>query len=230
MIATMRKIGLLLNERERRYAIVVLILTLISTVFEIIGIASILPFIAVLATPEIIDTNEWLNRLFTMLGFQTSRGFLIFLGIGVMAILFVSNAIKALARWTILRFTIMTGHTISARLFAQYLAQPYSYFLHVNSAQLSKNILQEIHVLVTKIMFPLAEVITRAFTILAIIAFLMFVDPLLAFVSGIILGGAFAAIYIAMRRWLLIIGQDRATVQQQRYRIVNEAFAGVKNI
>ncbi len=230
MIKLARQINNLLTSAERRQVITVLFLTTLMALMEVIGIASILPFMAVLASPDMVQTNPYLKQGYELFGFDSVNRYLFFLGLFVLIMLILNNATKALTRWKTLDFSIMSGHTISSRLLQQYLHQPYSYFLSRNSAHLNKNILDETSKLVANVIVPLAEVLARLISIIAILALIMYADPILAVSSAIILGGAFGGVYLTMRKWLLVKGRERMEAQDQRYQIVNEALSGIKNV
>ena len=59
-----KKLLFLLSSNERRSAALLLLLILIMALLDMIGIASVLPFIAVLINPSIIDTHFILNSMF----------------------------------------------------------------------------------------------------------------------------------------------------------------------
>ncbi len=80
MFATIRKLLTLLSPRERRNFYIVMALALVTSLVEMVGVASILPFLAVLANPEVVETNRTLAATHAFLGFETHQGFLIFLG------------------------------------------------------------------------------------------------------------------------------------------------------
>lgn len=230
MIKLTRQINSLLTSTERKQALSVFCLTTIMALMEVVGIASILPFMAVLASPDIVQTNQYLKQGYEFFGFDSVNRYLFFLGLLVLLTLILNNSVKALTRWKTLDFSIMSGHTISSRLLRQYLHQPYAYFLSRNSAHLNKNVLDETGRLVTNVIVPLAEVVARLITILSILALIMYVDPVLALSAAIILGGAFGGVYLVMRKWLLTKGRERMNAQGQRYQIVNEALSGIKNV
>ena len=81
-----------------------------------IGVASIMPFMAVLANPEIIETNAMLNAVYQAagqhLGIATTEQFLFALGM---------LAFKALTTYAQLRFTLMREYSIGKRLVEGYL-------------------------------------------------------------------------------------------------------------
>ena len=80
---TFKKIFDLLSHRERRQVFYLLILILFMALLDVIGIASIMPFIAVLTNPDLIETNILINKLFNyanLLGVETNEQFLFTLG------------------------------------------------------------------------------------------------------------------------------------------------------
>lgn len=65
---------------------------------DVLGIASILPFIAVLSNPSLIETNIILNTMFKIsskYGLETNQEFLILLGALIFVILIISIAFKS---------------------------------------------------------------------------------------------------------------------------------------
>lgn len=230
MIQLISQVNGLLKAQERKQALNVLFLTILVALLEIVGIASILPFMAVLSSPELIETNKYLHGVYSALGFERAEHYLFFLGLVVLLLLVVGNVVKAVARWKTLDFSIMTGHTISSRLLRQYLSQPYSFFLSRNSSHLANSILDEINKLVSNVIVPLTDIIARFITVFAILLLLMVANPILAVSTGFVLGGAFVLVYWFMRKWLLRTGEERLSAQERRYQVISEAFLGIKNI
>ena len=79
---TFKKLLFLLSAHERSRAGLLLIMIIIMSLLDMIGVASILPFIAVLTNPNLIETNNILNLVFQIsnsFGVQTNQEFLIFL-------------------------------------------------------------------------------------------------------------------------------------------------------
>ena len=78
------KIWYLLTPHERKRAILLLIMILIMALLDTIGVASILPFIAVLSNPELVQSNMIINTIFKssrVFGVETIQQFLFALGI-----------------------------------------------------------------------------------------------------------------------------------------------------
>ena len=229
-MTTLRKILDLLDARERRQAYLLVPLVILMALAEVGGIASIAPFLSLMADPEAAREVAVLAWAYDTFGFQTDRAFLVAVGVAVIGVLVVANGILIAGNWILFRFGAMRNHSISHRLLVRYLQQPYSFFLTRNTAALANNILAEVQQVINGIVLPGLQVIARAVAALAILAFLVVLDPLLASFVVVVLGGAYGAIFWATRRYLRRVGHARVVANQERYRAANEAMGGIKDL
>ena len=229
----LKKLLFLLTSTERNYAGILLLMILVVALLETIGVASILPFIAVLTNPELIDTNLFLNKIFqssSIFGVDSNKKFLLFLGIMVFFVLLFSLIIKSLTVYFQSRFVDMREFTIGKKLIQGYLHQPYSWFLSRHSADLGKTILSEVQQLINGGMNPMFELISRSVTAIAIIILLMIVDLKLAIIVGASLSICYGIIYRYTRLYLKQIGKSRLDNNQSRFTTVSEAFSAAKEV
>ncbi|MEM7280604.1 MAG: ABC transporter transmembrane domain-containing protein, partial [Pseudomonadota bacterium] len=230
MIDVIRKLLSLLSTRERRNAYLLLVMVLVMAFLDVVGIASVMPFMAVLANPSVVETNQVLNKMYTMFNFSDSESFLFFLGVCVFALLVLSIGFKALTTWSLMGFSQMRNFSISRRLVARYLRQPYEWFLSRHSADLGKTVLSEVDVVVRNALMPLMHFLAQGSIVIAVLLLLIVVDPFLALVVGGGIGGAYGVTYLALRRLLERIGKDRLAANQARFKAVSDAFGGIKEV
>ncbi|MBT5271593.1 MAG: ABC transporter ATP-binding protein [Candidatus Marinimicrobia bacterium] len=203
---------------------------IVMALLEVVGVASVMPFISVLANPEVVESNLWLNAVYTTLGFRELRAFIFFLGIVVFAFLVLSIGFKALTTYALLRYTMMCNYSLSKRLVAGYLYQPYDWFLNRHSADLGKTILSEVQRVVIGSIVPMMQLIAGCTVALALLALLISVDPMLALAAIVSIGGAYVLIYLALRHYLVRIGDESLQANRERYEVVQEAFGGIKDV
>jgi ATP-binding cassette, subfamily B, bacterial PglK len=230
MLEIFRKIQDLLDARERRRALLLLGMILIMGLLETTSVASIMPFVAVLTHPGVVQSNHYLSTAYQWLGFQSVDHFLLFLGFFVFAAVLGSTAFKALTSWATVRFTSMQQYTLSRRLFKVYMRQSYEWFLSQHSADLGKTVLSEVNQVITGALIPAMQLIAQGLLALLMIGLLILVNPVLALTVSSILGGMYALVMWISRRYLIRIGQDRVKANWERYRISGEAFSGIKDI
>src|SRR5881394_2168229 len=76
------KVFSLLDAREKSRGLGVFALIVVRGVAEVVGIASVTPFIAVASNPGLIHSNRWLRAAFELGGFASPRSFMIALCLG----------------------------------------------------------------------------------------------------------------------------------------------------
>jgi len=229
----LKKIIFLLTVRERRAAISLIFMGLIMALLDMVGVASILPFIAVLTNPSIIETNSFLNSVFNIsktFGVDNNQQFLFVLGVFVFLLFIISIFFKAINTYLQARFMIMREHSISKRLMEIYLNQPYSWFLNRHSADLGKTILSDVAEVVGNILSSLMELITRLMAVIALTILLIIVDPKLTIAVFLSLTGAYVLIYRSIRNYLNQIGRERLAKNKLRFVSISEAFGAAREV
>ena len=105
----------LLSSHEKRRAYLLLGMIITMAFIDMLGIASILPFIAILTNPQLIETNYILKSAFeftSAFGVVTDQQFLFVLGIIVFVLLVISLLFKAITAYTQVRFVQMREYSI----------------------------------------------------------------------------------------------------------------------
>jgi ATP-binding cassette subfamily C protein len=229
-IDSVRKILDLLGTDERRNLYILMAAVIVMAGLEVVSVASIMPFLSVAANPASIQENAFLKWGYEFFGYTRVDSYLISLGLASLAALVLSNAFIILVLWLQDRYVWNRNHSISKRLLQQYLSQPYEYFLTRNSADLSKNILEESREVTVQLLQPALQGIAKAVVAIAIVAFLLVIEPFVALGVAVVLGGAYILIYFYVRDTLEEIGSKRVDANQVRYQTVSEAFGGIKEV
>ncbi len=220
----------LLTRRERRNLYLLFVAVLVMAGLEVVSVASIMPFLSVTADPASVHENTYLSWAYETFGFTDTNPFLISLGFAALTALVVSNAFIVLTTWALYRYAWGRNHSLSRRLLHSYLHRPYEFFLTRNSAELGKNILEEVKEVVNGMLIPGLRGMAKSIVALFIIGFLVFVDPLVAVMVAVVLITAYTGIYFAVKNRLDTYGEKRVKTNTERYQFVSEAFGGIKEV
>lgn len=230
---TLKKIYDLLNSSEKKQAIYLFFLILVMAIFDTLGVASILPFISVLANPDLIEANNLLNFFYqksSIFGVYNNNDFLFFLGVVVFLFLVISLIIRAITTYAQIRFSLIREYSISKNLLEIYLGQPYTWFLNRNSADLGKKILSEVNTLVNTTILGTVTFIAQSAVALALLILLILTDTVLSIFIGFVLIISYLLIYYLIKSILSKIGTDRIKSNEERYLTITEAFGAFKQI
>jgi ATP-binding cassette, subfamily B, bacterial PglK len=229
-MTALSKILDLLTPRERKHAGLLIGMILVMALLDLLGVASILPFIALLSNPQLVETNSILNGAYTVFNFTDPQDFLFAFGLLVFLLLGSSLAFKALTTYAQLRFVLMREYSIARRLVEGYLRQPYSWFLNRHSADLGKTILSEVSVVVSNSLMPTMQLIAHSSVALALLTLLIIIDPLLALVVGLTLIAAYGLVFKFFSGLLSRVGKERLETNQKLFTAVSEVFGAVKEV
>lgn len=230
MIKTYQKLFLLFDATERRRFWILTGVMLLVAAAEIIGISAVLMLLNVLAAPDVLDTNATLVRVKTLLGIESRFSFQIVLAVIVLVVVMAGLAVKAVGTYASIRFSTMRGYTVSTRLLSAYLSQPYPWFLERNSAELGKNVLNEVDGLVARVIQPCLKLVSNSLLVLAILLFLLLVDPLVTLFCGGVLGLGYGLIYLRIRGRLHRVGEVMMDAFENRFLVAQEATGGIKDV
>jgi len=230
MIVTAKKLFDLLTPAERGRVALLIILILVMALLDAIGVASIMPFIAVLSNPELVETNSILAALNQFSRAAGVEDFLFMMGLLVFFLLVISLIFKALTAYAMVRFTLMRESSIGQRLIAAYLHQPYVWFLNRHSAELGKTILSEITTVVHGGLVPMMTLVAQSIVSTVLLLLLFFVEPAIAVSVCAALGIAYCIVYRLMKKYLSMIGKERLEANKARFSAVSEVFNAVKEV
>ena len=230
MPIVVRKLFDLLSPGERGRLYLLFLALFVMAGIEMVGIASILPFMAVVSSPAVVRSNRWLKLSYDYFGFTSLHGYLLFLGTVVLVLMVCTNLFKAFYTWASLKYDNNLNYTLGRRLLACYLQRPYEFFLSRNSTELGKNVLAEVRDVVIGVLSPGMQVLASSLLCLFILVLLMAVDPMIALAITAVLGGVYGLVYLAARRRLLEVGAQQVEANTLKYRFAGEALSGIKDL
>jgi ATP-binding cassette, subfamily B, bacterial PglK len=220
----------LLRARERRLVLVVLVAVLVMSLAQMVGVAAIMPFMALAADPRRVNDYWVLRELQLLLPSTDIQTFLGLVGLLVLLVVVGSIAAKAVAAYVSERFAEYCKFHLSRRLLQAYLAQPYDWYLQQHSAQLGKEVLAETENIVNGGLRGLIGLISETAVALAVLTLLILAEPRVALGALVVFGGAYGVVYLAVSRRMQRAAQQRYEANEARYRAVQDAFASAKDL
>lgn len=199
-------------------------------VFQVVGVTSIFPFLALAADPERIRNSQFGRAFLAVLPPMDNRDLLVVAGVFAILMLVLANAMNLMAEYVRVRYAHSFGHWLRIRLIRQIASQPYGYFLETNSSLLVKKVVGDVMQYTTGVLLPLLDAFARSITALLLIATLFLVHPGIAAIATLV----FALFYITVFKTLGRIRRETSAGLKQAMRgthkEVTQLFAGIKPI
>ncbi|MFC2085930.1 ABC transporter ATP-binding protein [Bacteroidota bacterium] len=226
----MNKFKMLLTPRELRHLWLMTGLLFVKAILQVIGIVSILPFMALVANPNLVHTNKWINKFYVFGGFSDEHSALVAAGIAMLIYMALSNAFVAFVGWVQIKFTSGISHRMGVRMARSYIGEPYEFFLTRSAINLLKRVVQEVAVFVRQILIPALEVVSKGLVSIIIFLMLVLVDAQLAGTVFLVLGGSYVMIYLFKQNLLRSLGEERLDQNRERFKSVSDLMSGIKEI
>jgi ATP-binding cassette subfamily C protein len=197
---------------------------------EVVGIASILPFMKLVADPDSVTNNEWLRWFYDFFNFASPRSMLIASGVLVIVMIAVANLFSVFTIWLQYKYSWAAAHNLGIRLLNVYLVKPYEFFLNKNTSELRAYLVSEVGTLTSGVLIPMLEMASRIVVSLVIFGLLVIVNIKIALTMLVVLGGAYLVIYLSRQHLLRKLGEDRMTANIRRYKVLAELLTGIKTV
>lgn len=225
----LQKIWSLLSKRERIGMVVLAIALVVGAGFELVGIGLVMPIIALLSKPELIEQNKYLNTIYDFMNPGSQQQFILLLCFGVIAIYVFKNLFMLKVTDVMSKFIISKSAGFTSTLFQNYINAPYAYHLKHNSASLHKK-LDLIEAVFTTVCQSLLIVVADIIVIMGILAMLLYCSPLTTLILFSIFMVINFALYIPFKNYNYNIGRKYFKYCQDITRYDLQALRGIKEV
>ena len=225
-----KKIISLLSAKEKKQGILVLLIAILMAIFEVLGVASVTPFLAVMSDPSIVESNSTLSKIYKDLNFKSINNFLIFLGIISFSIMLISAFVRTLGIYLLTNFAQLRRHSISLVLLNSYLSKDYEFFLARDTAELSKTLLSEVDQVVNGVIQPFSSLVAYSSASIALLLFLILINPITTLAALGLIGLSFLLIFLLVRPKMAQLGSKQIEANKGRFKAASEALNGIKEI
>jgi ATP-binding cassette, subfamily B, bacterial PglK len=230
ILSVIKTILSVLDKKAKRQYIALQLVFFISALFQVVGIASIGPFISILSNPDIIHSNEILSSLYVNLGFNTDIQFIFAIAITSLVLILVANTVEGFTKWLTLRFSVSLGSSLQQKIYRNFLFKDYLFHKTENYNKKIAAITAQVPRFVGTLFQPFLLLSSQLFIAGIILIGLLVMDPLLAFIAGGIIGGSYLVTYIVLRKKLSYHGAVISEKSEKVQSILSESFIGIKDV
>jgi HlyD family secretion protein len=202
-----------------------------TSCFTVLGVASITPFLAALADPDLVASHVAIATLRDFLEIESDRQFFIFLGLTFFGLISLANFLSFLSLLAINRLSLDIGAWLHVSLFDEYIHRELSFHKRVHSSALETEIIQEVNRVVENVVKSGLTAISGAFSVALItVAIFILVDSAIATGAVVLLGGSYALAYRFARLRLVRDGQETSRYWRNRSKTISESFDAVTEL
>jgi len=225
-----RRVLFLARPYGRKKLALVFFLSLAQGIFQVIGVTSIFPFLAIAADPERIRHSHFGLRFLALLPPMGNRELLITAGVIAIVGLLLSNFFNLLAEYARTRYANSFAHWLRVRLLRRMASQPYGYFLQRNSGDLLRKVMGDVATYTGGVLLPLLDSIARAVIAALLLGTLFLVQPVIAVSAALGFGAFYVIIFRLLARKRREVSERSQGAFAGSYRDAQQMLGGIKPI
>jgi len=204
---------------------------MLGMVLEMLGAGMIIPLTALLTQGDSTTHHPAVQHVLASMGNPKQETVVIYLLTALVATFFLKNLYLTVLAWVQTSFVFAKLQTdLSTKLFAIYLAQPYTFHLQRNSAHLIRNIQREIETLTRFAFKPAMLICTEGLVMLGMLGFLLVIEPLGTVLVAGLMVFAVTPLQILSKQRLMRWGDARQKSEGGMLKHLHQGLGGIKDI
>lgn len=216
--------------RRRRQFAVLLILMVLASFAEMISIGAVLPFLAVLTSPERVFEHQAAQPIIHILGLTKPNHLLLPLTIAFGLTAIIAGAMRLTLLWVSTRLSFATGADLSISIYRRTLYQSYAVHVARNSSEIINGISGKANAIIYSTIFPVLTLTSSSVMLAAILIALLSINPLIALVAF----GGFGALYTVItsitRARKILNSKHIARESTQVIKSLQEGLGGIRDV
>lgn len=139
----LKQIYYVLEPKHRRKLPRLFVCILVSSVFELLGVTAVLPFVYALVDTDVVMNNKYAKPIFEFFDITDALSVLKFLGLAIVVLYFVKNLVLFLSSWYQIQFSTRIQKELSIKMLKAYLSRPYEFFLDCTAGEIGRGCTQD---------------------------------------------------------------------------------------
>lgn len=229
ILEILHKLNYIMNSKQRGQYICVTILSLIGSALELLGVAAVMPFLEAITTPDKVSSKWYYKIIERTFGHMEGLELITFLAGVIIVIYLLKNIYLIFSSYVQCAFAAGVQRDLSIKMTDIFMHSSYLFHLGINSSVLIRIINQDV-IGVFSCFYYMFRMLGELFTILAIIIYIIVLDPFMAISLAVILGTCMSILLICIKQIIRKAGKKSQDCESLMLQYLRQAFTGIKEI
>lgn len=223
------KLNFILTREQKYYSVLIFFLSVISALFEMVGISIIIPLLDAFLEPDTLADQVYVKPFVQAFHLRDTNEIVLFICVGIIVLYIVKNIYSIFYVWASTKFSCKIERELSTRILSAYMKQGYDFFVEHNSATLLRGLTSDITG-VYSIISNLCGLFNKCLTMLCITVLIISVTPKLAAFLIVLVIFCFVLTQMIFRKSMQKYGELSREYTYQRNQASLEAIQGSKEV
>ncbi|WP_026517387.1 ABC transporter ATP-binding protein [Butyrivibrio sp. MC2021] len=224
-----KKLMLLLDGRQKKQMVGIVILMLIGGMLEALGIAMIAPVMAVVLDPAKVESNKYLSFIYNTLHLNSATQLAAVIMVALILVFVVKNIFLYFMNVVQLRFVYTNQFATSRRMMINFMERPYEYYLGADTSIIQRNITSDVNNMYGLILSSL-QLISEIIVFICLVGILLSQDAVMTISIASLLVVVLLIIKFKIKPVMVKAGQENQDYYSGLYKWIDESVTGIKEI
>ena len=223
------KLKVLLDKKQKRQMVGIVILMLIGGVLESLGIAMIAPVMQVVIDPQKVEESKILSGVYNFFNLSNTTQLAALIMVALILVFVIKNIFLYFMNVVQLRFVYTNQFATSRRMMINFMQRPYEYYLNADTTVIQRNITSDVNNLYALILSCL-QLISEIIVFVCLVAILLSQDAQMTITIAVLLVIVLLVIKYFIKPVMIKAGQDNQDYYSGLYKWIYESVTGIKEI
>lgn len=223
------KLKVLLDKKQKRQMVGIVILMLIGGVLESLGIAMIAPVMQVVIDPQKVEESKILSGVYNFFDLSSTTQLAALIMVALILVFVIKNIFLYFMNVVQLRFVYTNQFATSRRMMINFMQRPYEYYLNADTTVIQRNITSDVNNLYALILSCL-QLISEIIVFVCLVAILLSQDAQMTITIAVLLVIVLLVIKYFIKPVMIKAGQDNQDYYSGLYKWIYESVTGIKEI
>lgn len=224
-----QKMMVLLDTRQKRQMVGIVILMLIGGVLESVGISLIAPVMEIVLEPEAVDQKPYLHFLYTFFHLHSTEQLAGLIMVALVLVFVIKNIFLYFMNVVQLRFVYTNQFATSRRMMINFMKRPYEYYLNADTSVIQRNITSDVNNMYGLILSVL-QLTSEVIVFVCLVVILLSQDAQMTiFIAGLLIVVLMIIKYV-IKPVMQRAGRENQDYYSGLYKWIEESVTGIKEI
>lgn len=229
MLPILKKIRKLLDKKQKRTMLGLVVLMIISALLQTAGVGLLVQVVELVIDPEAVAGDGITHTIYVLFGFQDHRSFSLFIMFALIAVYVLKNVFLYIQQKLTLAFVYTNQFRTSERMMRNYMLRDYEFYLNADTAVVQRNITSDVNNMYALIL-NLLQLLSDGFISLFVISYCFVTNGTVT----LLLAGVLLLLMIVIKQVLKPImyksGKDNQDYYSGLFKWISQIVQGIKEV
>ena len=229
MLKIIKKMNLLLDRKQKRSMVWIVLMMLVGGVLESLGVTMLVPIITVVIDPVQVERDKYLSAIYDALGLENTTQFAVVMLVAFVGIIVLKNVYLFFQQKVQLRFVYTNQFATSRRMMINFMQRPYEYYLNADTSVIQRNITSDVNNMYGLILSCL-QLCSECIVFACLVGVLLAIDAQMIIMVAVLMVALLFLIKKVLKPIMVRAGQDNQDYYSGLYKWIEQSVMGIKEI